>query len=83
MDRFIAILYEIWHKGSATSQLAAFTLWRMCWIHPFIEGNGRIVRAACYYVMCVKAGKVLTCGPRAIPARGYARIEDHMLSSIS
>ncbi|MEX1365172.1 MAG: Fic family protein [Nannocystaceae bacterium] len=26
-----------------------YTLWRLNWIHPFVEGNGRTARAACYY----------------------------------
>jgi Fic family protein len=25
-------------------------------MHPFINGNGRTARAACYFVLCVKAG---------------------------
>ncbi|MBR7972959.1 Fic family protein [Burkholderia vietnamiensis] len=36
--------------------LAAFTLWRFNWIHPFINGNGRTARAACYFLLCLKAG---------------------------
>lgn len=36
--------------------LAAFVLWRINFIHPFINGNGRTARAACYLVLCVKLG---------------------------
>lgn len=36
--------------------LAAFVLWRMNHIHPFINGNGRAARAACYLVLCMKLG---------------------------
>lgn len=36
--------------------LAAYVLWRMNHIHPFINGNGRAARAACHYVLCLKAG---------------------------
>lgn len=36
--------------------LAAYTLWRLNHIHPFINGNGRTARAACYFVLCVKLG---------------------------
>lgn len=39
--------------------LAAFVLWRMNWIHPFINGNGRTARAACYFVLCVASGQLL------------------------
>ena len=36
--------------------LASYVLWRLNWIHPFVEGNGRTARAACYYILCVKSG---------------------------
>lgn len=39
--------------------LAAWTLWRLNYIHPFINGNGRTARAVCYFVLCVKAGGLL------------------------
>ena len=39
--------------------LAAFVLWRLNWIHPFINGNGRTARAACYFVLCIAAGQWL------------------------
>ena len=32
------------------------SLWRLNWIHPFINGNGRTARAACYFVLCLKMG---------------------------
>jgi Fic family protein len=31
----------------------------MLWIHPFIEGNGRTARAICYYLLCVRIGRLL------------------------
>ena len=39
--------------------LSAFTLWRLNWIHPFRNGNGRTARACSYLVLCAKHGKVL------------------------
>jgi prophage maintenance system killer protein len=36
--------------------LACFVLWRINYIHPFINGNGRTARAACYFVLCLKLG---------------------------
>ncbi|MBV8045877.1 MAG: Fic family protein [Paludibacterium sp.] len=36
--------------------LAAFILWRLNHIHPFINGNGRTARAACYFFICVRFG---------------------------
>ena len=36
--------------------MASFVLWKMNHIHPFINGNGRTARAACYFVLCIKSG---------------------------
>ena len=41
-------------------------LWGINHIHPFINGNGRTARAACYFVLCVKAGKLLR-GTQILP----------------
>jgi Fic family protein len=46
--------------------LAAFVLWRLNWIHPFTDGNGRTSRAASYLVLCCRIGWVLP-GKRTIP----------------
>lgn len=36
--------------------LAAMVLWRLNFIHPFINGNGRTARAASYFVLCIRLG---------------------------
>jgi Fic family protein len=36
--------------------LAAYVMWRVNWVHPFDDGNGRTARAASYLVLCVKLG---------------------------
>jgi Fic family protein len=46
--------------------LAAYTLWRMNWIHPFVDGNGRTSRAVSYLVLSVRLGYVLP-GTTTIP----------------
>jgi len=56
---------ENWAKSSPL-HLAAYTLWRMNWIHAFVDGNGRTSRAVSYLVLCVKLGYVLP-GTRTIP----------------
>ena len=48
--------------------LPAYALWRMNWIHPFVEGNGRTARAACYYLVCLKQGRLLQ-GNKIVPER--------------
>lgn len=67
MDRFISFLHENWHNLTPT-QLAAYGLWRLNWVHPFIEGNGRTARAICYYLLCVKYGGLLP-GNVIVPER--------------
>ena len=67
MDRFISTIHENWYVWPAT-ELAAFGLWRLNWIHPFIEGNGRTARAACYYLLCARSGALLP-GQRIVPER--------------
>ena len=34
--------------------LAAYVMWRINWIHPFDDGNGRTARATSYLVLCAK-----------------------------
>jgi hypothetical protein len=46
--------------------LAAYVMWRLNWIHPFADGNGRTARAVSYLVLCMKMGGRLP-GTRTIP----------------
>lgn len=39
--------------------VASFALWRLNWIHPFVNGNGRTARLAAYYILCMKAGGMI------------------------
>jgi Fic family protein len=48
-------------KGAA--HLAAYVLWRMNWIHPFADGNGRTARAVSYLVLSVKLDSLLPGTP--------------------
>ena len=56
---------ENWAKSSPL-HLAAYALWRMNWIHAFVDGNGRTSRAVSYLVLCMKLGYVLP-GTQTIP----------------
>jgi Fic family protein len=58
MDDCINSVNRNWDRTDAVA-LATFVLGRLNNIHPFINGNGRTARAACYYVLCVKAGGLL------------------------
>lgn len=68
MDRFFAVVHENWSIGDDPMVLPAYALWRLNWIHPFVEGNGRTARAACYYLICLKAGMILP-GKKIVPER--------------
>jgi Fic family protein len=50
----------------AAAHLAAYVMWRLNWIHPFDDGNGRTSRAVSYLIMCMKLGYPLP-GTNTIP----------------
>src|SRR5579863_8444450 len=66
MDIFFSVIHENWTIINHPTQLAAFALWNLNWIHPFIEGNGRTARAASYYLVSMKQGKILG-GKKTVP----------------
>ena len=68
MDRFFSLVHENWYILGDPTTLAAYTLWRLNWIHPFVEGNGRTARAACYYLLCLSQGRLLP-GIKIVPER--------------
>lgn len=39
--------------------LAAYVMWRLNWIHPFTDGNGRTSRAVSYLVLCIRLHALL------------------------
>ena len=53
-----------WDKSPV--HLAAYVLWRLNWIHPFTDGNGRTARALSYVVLCIRLGYRLP-GTNTIP----------------
>lgn len=68
MDQCLSFIHEGWAIYDQPTFLAAYALWRMNWIHPFVEGNGRTARAACYYLICLRAGRLLP-GNKIVPER--------------
>lgn len=61
MDDFVNTVNRSW--GGDEVALAAYVLWRLNFIHPFINGNGRTARAACYFVLCLKLGGLIAGAP--------------------
>lgn len=57
-----ACVNENWQSKSAL-HLGAYVLWKLNWIHPFADGNGRTSRAISYVVMSVKLDSILPGTP--------------------
>ena len=55
MEGFIANLSDAWETENPTS-LAAYSLWQVNKIHPFVNGNGRTARAVSYFILCNRLG---------------------------
>ncbi|MEC3909647.1 Fic family protein [Sphingobium sp. CR2-8] len=53
-------------ETSEALHLCAYVMWRLNWIHPFTDGNGRTSRALAYYVLCGKVGYLLP-GSKTVP----------------
>lgn len=68
MEQFFSVIHENWDILEHPTLLPAYTLWRLNWIHPFVEGNGRTARAACYYLICLRHGGLLP-GNKIVPER--------------
>jgi len=62
LDQLCGDLAARWEERDALD-LAAQALWRLNWIHPFSDGNGRTARAASYVVLNVKLGGLVPGTP--------------------
>ena len=54
-----------WDESTAL-HLASYLMWRLNWIHPFADGNGRTSRILSYVVLCIRLGYLLP-GMKTIP----------------
>lgn len=54
VEEFCDYVNENWHRTPI--HLASYVLWRLNWIHPFADGNGRTTRALSFIVLCVRLG---------------------------
>jgi len=50
-------------QGASPIHLSSYVMWRLNWIHPFADGNGRTSRITAYVVLSVSAGYVLPGTP--------------------
>lgn len=51
-----------WTEKNAV-HLCAYVLWKLNWIHPFSDGNGRTARAVAYVVLSTKLDSLLPGAP--------------------
>lgn len=62
LTEFCDFINNNWHERTAF-YLSAYAMWRLNWIHPFTDGNGRTSRALSYALLCIKLGYVLPGSP--------------------
>jgi Fic family protein len=62
LTEFCEYINRNWHERTAF-YLSAYAMWRLNWIHPFTDGNGRTSRALSYALLCIKLGYVLPGSP--------------------
>ncbi len=62
---FFETLSSMWVDASPFA-VSAYCIWRINWIHPFKNGNGRSARAFAYLCLCLKIGYWLPGDPTII-----------------
>jgi Fic family protein len=62
LTEFCDFINDNWHERTAF-YLSAYAMWRLNWIHPFSDGNGRTSRALSYALLSIKLGYVLPGAP--------------------
>ena len=77
MDDFVNLVNVSWNNADPIL-LSSFVLWKLNYIHPFINGNGRTARACCYFVLCMKVDGLLSGNiylPQLLKQEGVQCIE--------
>jgi len=77
----IGHINESWNDSSPT-EIAAYSIWRLNWIHPFPNGNGRTSRQFSYLLMGMRAGMAFPGNPGHIVPEmlGGAHRQDYVLA---
>jgi Fic family protein len=61
VEQLCSHVNENWSRSAI--HLAAYILWKLNWIHPFSDGNGRTARVVSYIVLSVKLDSLLPGTP--------------------
>jgi Fic family protein len=64
VEKLCDYVNENWNRSPI--HLASYVMWRLNWIHPFVDGNGRTTRATSFVTLCVRLGYRVP-GPNTIP----------------
>ncbi|HUA00233.1 MAG TPA: Fic family protein [Candidatus Aquilonibacter sp.] len=64
VEQMCEYVNENWNRTAV--HLASYVLWRLNWIHPFVDGNGRTSRIVSFVVLCVRTGYRLP-GTNTVP----------------
>jgi fido (protein-threonine AMPylation protein) len=75
IEEMCASIMERWDMDDAVA-LSSFALWKLLWIHPFVDGNGRTARALCYLIIGLKV-KTLLPGTPTLPEQLSERREQY------
>jgi Fic family protein len=67
VDEMCEYVEDNWSARSPV-HLSSYVMWRLNWIHPWADGNGRTSRVVSYLVLCVRLGFRLP-GAISIPER--------------
>lgn len=62
VEKLCDYVNDHWESSTAL-HLAAYVMWRLNWIHPFADGNGRTSRTVSYVVLSIRAGYVPSGSP--------------------
>ena len=65
VEEMLEYITDNWETKSAI-HLSSYAMWRLNWIHPFADGNGRTSRILSYMVLCGHLGQILP-GIKTIP----------------
>jgi fido (protein-threonine AMPylation protein) len=65
VEEMLEYIEDNWDRKSP-NHLAAYAMWRLNWIHPFSDGNGRTSRIFSYMILCEKIGHLMP-GKNTIP----------------